>query len=401
LRSGTRISPENGILASEIGAEKEVVVTIKQFSQTDPQWKTILLGFDKTSTIGGYGCLLTSFAMVASHYGAADLTPAKLNDKMKTVGGFEAGTAYIIGGMLGSVVPGFTVEYRPARGIPAPLKDIDAALVDNRPVIVEVDWSPNAGLQTHYMVAYAKNGTDYLVYDPYPYPVTNGQIKLSQSKYASVAGTKDPARIITGLFFTRGGAISPPPPRPKLGTGSFASFPVYSTVGELAVRWKPVIDDTTLLERVAAGTEFKVLETDAAGTAKIGQLNQWLAVEAPDGTQGYTAAWLVSKTKAGAAASTTPTTAPTAGSTTTTPAPATASVVKTTADLLKLRSRPDFTDATVLKMYPIGTELKVLEPAADVKRKVGTVYQWLKVVDAQGVQGVVAAWYVQIVSLGS
>lgn len=386
-------------------------MTIKQFSQTDPRWKTTLLGFDKSSTIGGYGCLLTSFTMVATHYGAADLTPAKLNDMMKAVGGFEPGTAYIIGGMLGSVVPGFSVDYRQAHGVPAPLTDIDVAIADNRPVIIEVDWSPNPGLQTHYMVAYAKDGTDYLVYDPYPYPLTSGLTRLSLSKYASVAGSKDPAKIITGAFFTHAGTSTPPAP-PKLDTGVHASFPVYATVDDLAMRSKPIIADGTLLKRFPANTKFQVLETDAAANPQVGQQDHWLAVRAADGTEGYVAAWLVSKTKnastpLGAGSTAGSTTTGSAASTTSTPAPAAASVpvgpsiVKTTADSLKLRSRPDFTDATVLKMYPIGTELKVLEPAADVKRKVGTVYRWLKVADAQGSQGVVAAWYVQIVSLGA
>jgi hypothetical protein len=52
-------------------------------------------------------------------------------------------------------------------------------------------------------------------------------------------------------------------------------------------------------------------------------------------------------------------------------------------------------------MYPIGTELKCLEPAAEVKRKVGTNFEWLKVSDVEGKQGVVAAWYVAIVNLGA
>jgi len=376
---------------------------IKQFSQTDPQWKSTVLGYDKTSTIGVYGCLLTAFTMVATHYGAQDLTPATLNDKMKAAGGFQAGTAYIIGGLLGKVVPGLSVDYRQAHGVPAPVTEIDGSLAQNRPVIAEVDWSPSPGLQTHYVVLYAKAGSDYLAYDPYPYPVTSGQIKLTQSKYATVAGSTDPAKIITGVFFTHGGASTPPPAPPKLDTGVYASYPVYATVDDLALRSQALVADTTLLNRYPANTQFKVLEADASANAKVGQANQWLAVKAPDGIEGYTAAWLVSKTKGAAtsapalppAASTTSGAAPGA-----VPAPASAPVVKTTADSVKLRSRPDFTDATVLKMYPIGTELKVLEPAADVKRKVGTVYQWLKVADAQGQQGVVAAWYVSIVSLG-
>jgi hypothetical protein len=40
----------------------------------------------------------------------------------------------------------------------------------------------------------------------------------------------------------------------------------------------------------------------------------------------------------------------------------------------------------------------VLDPAADVQRKVGVVYEWLNVQDVTGTQGVVAAWYVMVVS---
>jgi hypothetical protein len=106
------------------------------------------------------------------------------------------------------------------------------------------------------------------------------------------------------------------------------------------------------------------------------------------------AAWLVSKTKTNAAPA--PGTPPAV-----VPVPKDAPVIKTNVDGLKLRSKPDSTDATILKVYPIGTELKVLEPAAEVKRKVGTNFEWLKVSDVEGKQGVVAAWYVAIVSLGA
>jgi hypothetical protein len=372
----------------------EAILTITQFSQNDPKWKSTLLGFDKSSTIGGYGCLLTSLAMVASDYGATGLTPAALNDKMKAAGGFEQGTAYLIGGLIGSVVPGMSVEYHPAHGVPAPLSEIDAALAEGQPVIIEVDWSPNPGLQTHYMVVYAKDGNDYLVYDPYPYPSAGSPMKLSQSKYATVAGSKDPAEIITGVFFTHGGGGAPPPAPPPLDQGVHASFPVYTQVDDLAVRSKPIIADGTLIKRFPANTELKVLEADAATDAKLGQQDQWLAIEAPDGTQGYTAAWLVGKTPPPAATPPVTVTVPPAPA----GAPATAPVVQTTADQLKLRSRPDFTDATVLKMYPIGTILWALEPPDDVKRKVGTVYQWLQVIDATGKKGVVAAWYLTLIN---
>ncbi len=370
-------------------------MAITQYSQTDPQWKSKLLGFDKSSTIGSFGCLLTSFAMCASHYGAAaGLTPSVLNDKMKAVGGFQAGTAFIIGGALGAVVPGMGVDYRQCRGASAPMAEIDASLAQGRPVIIEVDWSPQSGVQTHYMVVYAKEGSDYLVYDPYPFPLEKGKIKLSESKYAQIAGTKNPGKMITGVFFTRGAMKIDPPTPPKLDKGVYASFPVYATADELAVRSQPIIADFTLLKRYPANTEFKALETDASANAKVGKQDQWLAIKAPDGTEGYTAAWLVAKTKNSNAPA--PDAPPAV-----VPIPKDAPVVKTNVDALKLRSKPDNTPGTILKMYPIGTELKVLESADEVKRKVGTMYEWLKVADVEGKQGVVAAWYVSIVSLGA
>jgi hypothetical protein len=137
-----------------------------------------------------------------------------------------------------------------------------------------------------------------------------------------------------------------------------------------------------------------VLENDASANAKIGVQNQWMAVKAPDGTEGFVAGWLVNKAKTTAAPA--PGTPPAV-----VPVPKDAPVVKTSNDGVKLRTKPETTDATILKIMPIGTELKCLEPATEVKRKTGVNFEWLKVADVQGVQGVVAAWYVSIVSLGA
>ena len=163
---------------------------------------------------------------------------------------------------------------------------------------------------------------------------------------------------------------------------------------DLALRSQTVISDSTLLKRFPANTQFKVLEADVTAASALGIQNAWLPVKAPDGTQGYVAAWLVSKAKTNVAPVSGTPPAPV-------PVPNDVPVVKTIVDALKLRSKPDNTDATVLKFYPIGSELKVLEPATEVKRKVGVNFEWIKVSDVTGSQGVVAAWYVSIVSLGA
>jgi hypothetical protein len=371
------------------------MAAIKQYSQQDPKWKGVLLGFDKQSTIGNFGCLLTSIAMVASGYGFSD-TPADLNEKLKNAGGFQG--AFLMPYQVGAVCKGMSYKsYTDCKNQPAPLAEIDTWLAMGKPVILEVDWSPQAGVQTHYLVAYGKKGDDYLIYDPYPYPSPTSEQTLKTSKYAQVAGSNNPAQIITGVMFFDGpaGAVQPPPP-PKLDKGVVASFPVFAAADELAIRSQPLVSDATLIKRVPLNTEMKVLESDASANSKIGQVNQWLAVKLADGTEGYTAAWFVSRAQSQVAPPT-PSGQPPAPA----PAPKDAPVVKTTVDGLKLRSKPDNTDATVLKLLPLGAELKVLEAASEVKRKVGAVYEWLNVIDVQGTQGVVAAWYVSIVSLGA
>lgn len=57
-------------------------------SQRDPCWKKDLLGFDKESTIEGYGCLSTSMAMVANVYDIYEI-PVTLNKKLKNAGGIQ------------------------------------------------------------------------------------------------------------------------------------------------------------------------------------------------------------------------------------------------------------------------------------------------------------------------
>ena len=113
---------------------------LKQYSQTDPAWKAKLLGFDKTSTLGNFGCLLTSVSMLASAYGVNE-TPDSLNEKMKKVAGFSAGTAFMIPGAIPAAMPGIRyVTYVNCSNAPAPLAEIDAWLGRGRPGYRLTTW---------------------------------------------------------------------------------------------------------------------------------------------------------------------------------------------------------------------------------------------------------------------
>ena len=265
--------------------------TVQPLSQQDPQWKNQDLG-DDVITIGKFGCLLTCMAMVADGFGA-DENPATLNRKMKAVGGFIG--ALVIPAALPNAVPGVRfIKYVPCEGQPAPLADIDATLQAGKPVIVEVDYSPAKGLQNHWVVVYAKQGDDYLIQDPWPYPPETKQVLLTQ-RYG-FAG--DPGQIIQSAVWFDGTA-QPPRPKPEPVALEDTGFSVYAAADDLALRQEPFVSDGNLIRRLPSGSRFYVKEPADKAKGKVGVINQWLNVQdAEQGYVGYVAAWYVSTSRA-------------------------------------------------------------------------------------------------------
>ncbi len=148
--------------------------------QNDPKWKNVKLGNQSQETIGSWGCLVTSMTMVANGFGF-DETPETINEKMKSAGGFQG--ALVIPAVLPSICPGLVYKgYHPCEDSPAPMAQIDAAISTGKPVIAQVDWSPKAGLQTHWIVLYAKAGDDYYMKDPYRYSGDSPDKKLKSPR---------------------------------------------------------------------------------------------------------------------------------------------------------------------------------------------------------------------------
>lgn len=349
-------------------------------SQMDPRWKDIYLGAARDATIGKFGCLLTDMTVVANSFGFSE-TPATLNEKMKHVGGFMG--AYIIPRLLPAALPGMIFRnYIKCSDHPAPLAEIDAALSSGRPVIIEVDYSPSPGMQNHWVVLYQKSGGDYLLFDPWPYPVETKTVTLIQ-RYG-FAGS--PAQIIQSVLWLDG----PQQPQPDV----IASFPVYATADDLALRSQPYVAEHTLVKRLPLNTRLTVLEADAEAEAKLGQLNAWLAVRDDGGAQGYCAAWYLSKNR-----QVEPPPPPSQPEPTPEPEPAPPpgegklKIRPTVADLA-LRTAPIVADYTLIKRLPLEVELEVLEPEAEARKKLGALNQWLRVQDPDGKAGYVAAWYV-------
>jgi hypothetical protein len=315
--------------------------------------------------------------MVCSAYGFTE-TPDSLNDKMKAVQGFQG--PLILPSSIPQALPGMIyANYIQSTNQPAPLAEIDAALAQGQPVIVEVDFSPATGLQNHWIVLVSKYGIDYAIADPWPQPVDSKAVTLT-SRYG-FGGS--PSQIIKAALWLNGpaGPVTPPA-SPDLDTSVVASFKVYATADGLAIRSQTLVSDATLIERVALNTTFSVLETDAVARPLVGQVNQWLPVKAADGTVGYVAAWYVSLT------SQTPLAVAPAPSPLTESAPV--MVVNTISAGVALRSAPLVSFATLIQYLPLGAQLQVLEDATVAQRKIGILNEWLPVQDITGKVGLVS-----------
>ena len=259
-------------------------------SQQDPRWKNTNLGFSSDSTIGAYGCAMTSVCMWLSGFGYPE-TPDTLNAKLKQNGG------YVQDAIIWSAVSGIypKVKYKNlvlCRDTDAPLDVISGSIAAGQPVILEVDSSPKPGLQTHWVVAYAKKDNDFLILDPWPYPTEQGKDVSILARYSQ---GKELKRSITAAIFyecqTAGDGSSPTPP-PSTSDGSMHVRVSDQVPAGLRVRSAPATTSATLSIEYP-GTYLKVVEAEATAKPKIGVYDQWLRVRNPAGVEGYVAAWYV------------------------------------------------------------------------------------------------------------
>ena len=343
--------------------------------QNDPKWKNVKLGNQNKETIGSWGCLMTSMTMVANGYGF-DETPETINAKMKSAGGFQG--AMIIPAVLPRVCPGLIYKgYQPCEDSPAPISRINAALAAGKPVIVQVDWSPKAGLQTHWIVLYDKVGNDYYIKDPYHYRGDSPDKKLKLLERYHHSG-RNAAKAITGVIWYEGS--TPPQPKPKVPLPD-DTFSVYATVDGLAFRNDPSVSGA-LIRRLPLHSQLETLESKADAEPKIGVNGQWIHIQDSAGDQGYTAAWYVSKTIVDEDEDQP-----------VTPPDDVEYYLIPIADGLAVRSAPDY-KAQLLQRVPLNTKFGYFESRAEVNRKVGVTNQWVHVYTASGLQGYTAAWYV-------
>src|SRR5512138_1751836 len=244
------------------------------YSQQDPQWKNDILGFgDPGDTIGYIGCALTSVAMLLSGHGYTE-TPKSLNQKLKSVDGFVG--AGIRWGAVSQLYPKVALKaFIPCSTSDAPLAQINTALAAGQPALVQVDYSNDPGIQTHWVLLYAQKGDDYLMLDPWPYQTDLTKEDLLMKRYAQGRPLKRAiSHVILYEAYGSGGPIVTPTTSPSQPTTTPASTDEPCARVKDSVTWglniRSSVDTSSTANVVAtvpAGTLLTLLDVD--GTSKI------------------------------------------------------------------------------------------------------------------------------------
>ncbi len=234
--------------------------TPKILTQRDPLWANEKLGFDDSVTIGTDGCTLVCLTMLVNGYGFNE-TPSSMNRKLKDMG---SGIGFL-GGLI--VWPGLTRAFPGivfnhiivCRDAPAPLDEINTSLAAGQPLVVEIDESPSAGLQNHWVVLVARQGSDYLMLDPWPNPPDQAPKTLG-SRYGF---GRPPSQYITAVAWYEAGAkpAPQPVPVPEPAPNLYVRVQTSATAG-LRLRYAPTTSVNAIATE-APGTLLHCLEPEA------------------------------------------------------------------------------------------------------------------------------------------
>lgn len=122
------------------------------YNQRDSQWGGMALNNTQYS-IASDGCLLTSMAMVYTHYGHKSVTPISINSNPNNFASYEPAW------LSRSIVADGTSSTRIGASI-------DSELSSGNPVIVGISYD-NGPLPDHFVVLVSGSGGSYQMNDPY------------------------------------------------------------------------------------------------------------------------------------------------------------------------------------------------------------------------------------------
>jgi hypothetical protein len=380
-----------------------VTFQLVYYSQQDPKWKQEVLGFgDPGDTIGYVGCALTSVAMLICGHGYPE-NPQTLNQKLKNVNGFAS--AGIRWGAVSQIYPQVNMKsFISCNSTDAPLAQIDASIAAGQPVIVMVDNSPAAGLQTHWVVLYAKAGNDYLMLDPWPYQTDVTKKTYLMPRYSQGNPLKRSImHVIIYECFSASRGIAQPgsSSTTKTATTPPATVPISTSTSSARIKadvtWglniRSSIDTSSpnnIVVSVPAGTTLTLLGSD--DSAKIGGVNQWVRVRDEKGHEGFAAAWYLEKIQT---SSPVVESVPVSTSTGEVPLPTSNQLVVVVKSRVGKFGAKVYETASA-KSHIVSTEkmraqLVVIEDASKARPKIGKTGKWLNVQTIEGKKGFVLA----------
>ena len=142
-------------LRNEIGSPKNGLASTKwYFSQTDPRWKNETIGYSH-STVGRYGCALTSVAMIMKYYGN-QIDPGQLAKYRIYSWDLISWPKYI--GNISLVSSTYRGNINWAR--------INRELRNGHPVIVRIS-AIGTGSGHYVVIHHHLNNGHYVIHDPY------------------------------------------------------------------------------------------------------------------------------------------------------------------------------------------------------------------------------------------
>lgn len=127
------------------------------YSQRDPAWANILLGFNTSSqwTIGTAGCYVTAIANVCKWAGN-DLNPQQINDICKQTNWFANGGEIARDDIPALLCNNLSFVGRTNWSGPTDINFFNDASDPNVTYIIEIDASPAPGIQTHFVMVWSK-----------------------------------------------------------------------------------------------------------------------------------------------------------------------------------------------------------------------------------------------------